>query len=44
MAGITCDYCGEGDNSEGMVLEYNEGMNRMHSACWKKYTDELKER
>jgi len=41
MAGLTCDYCGEGDSgSKGMVLVYNNGINQFHAPCKKKYDGE----
>jgi hypothetical protein len=44
MAGMTCDYCGEGDGgSKGQVQIYDGGLHQMHAPCWKKYQEENRE-
>lgn len=41
MAGITCDYCGEGDSgSKGQVMIFDNGIHQFHSECKKKYDEE----
>lgn len=40
MAGMTCDYCGEGDNEKGMVQIWEGGFHQMHEPCWRKYQRE----
>lgn len=40
MAGMTCDYCGEGDNEKGMVQIWEGGFHQMHKPCWQKYQRE----
>jgi hypothetical protein len=44
MAGLTCDYCGQGDNEKGQVQVYNGGVSQMHAPCWREYCDEQKNR
>jgi hypothetical protein len=40
MAGLTCDYCGQGDNAKGMVQVFEGGIYQMHASCWRKFKDE----
>jgi hypothetical protein len=41
MAGLTCDYCGEGDSdSRGMVQIWEGGIYQMHAECRRKYERE----